>query len=102
MKNQKQKDTYAMLKYTNAHLLGTFRNDLGQFMEFYEHPNYGEEAPIFVAFPNYDAAMNSQFFDLEDMTATYHSIGMFLDSKDEDMDYVPRFLDGEIKFKYEL
>jgi len=92
----------AFLKENNATILGDFRNDLGQYMEFYEHPIYGDEADVIVAFPNYDAAFGTGFYDLEDMTATYHSIGMFLDSKNEDMDYVPRFLNGEMLLKYEL
>ena len=41
------------------------------------------------------------------MTATYHSIGMFTDEPDEDMDYVPYLFDVlskglTMKLKYEL
>lgn len=95
------KELFEFLKETNATRLGDFRNDLGQYMEFYEHPIHGDEADVIVAFPNYDAAFGTGFYDLEDMTATYHSIGMFLDSKNEDMGYVPRFLDGKMLLKFE-
>ena len=92
---------FAFLKENNATCYGNHRNDLGQVVEFYEHPIHGDEADILALFPNYGVAFGTGFFDLEDMTATYHSIGMFLDSKDEDMDYVPRFLNGELVFKFE-
>lgn len=95
------KELFEFLKETNATILGDFRNDLGQYMEFYEHPIYGEDADVLVLFPNYGVAFSTGFFDLEDMTTTYHSIGMFLDSKNEDMDYVPRFLDGKMLLKFE-
>lgn len=76
-------------------------------MEFYEHPFKGEDANVIVAFPDFGVAYNSAFYDLEDMTATYHSIGMFMDDADEDMDYVPYLFDVldeglTMKFKYEL
>ena len=102
MRDLTTKDAFEFLKNHNATCLGNHRNDLGQVMEFYEHPIYGDESPIYVLFPNYEVAFNSGYFDLEDMTATYHSIGMFLNEKDEDMGYVPRFLDGKMIFKFEV
>ena len=92
---------YTFLLENKATCYGKHRNDLGQVVEFYEHPIHGEDSDVLALFPNYGVAFSTGFFDLEDMTATYHSIGMFLDSKDEDMDYVPRFLNGELVFKFE-
>jgi len=99
MKNPQK--LYKFLKDNNATCYGKHRNDLGQVVEFYEHPIHGEDSDVLALFPNYGVAFSTGFFDTEDMTATYHSIGMFLDSKDEDMDYVPRFLNGELVFKFE-
>lgn len=98
---------FRFLVENNATCLGNNTNDMLQYMEFYEHPFEGEDANVIVAFPKYGVAFNSYFFDLEDMTATYHSIGFFTDEPDEDMDYVPYLFDvlGEglkMKFKYEL
>jgi hypothetical protein len=92
---------YTFLLENKATCYGKHRNDLGQVVEFYEHPIHGEDSDVLALFPNYGVAFSTGFFDTEDMTATYHSIGMFLDSKDEDMDYVPRFLNGELVFKFE-
>lgn len=100
MKNPQK--LYTFLLESGATRLGNHRNDLGQVIEFYEHPIYGDEADILALFPNYGVAFGTGFFDLQDMTATYHSIGMFLDSKDEDMGYVPRLIDGEMVLKFEL
>ena len=98
---------FRFLVETNATCLGNNTNDMLQYMEFYEHPIEGEDANVIVAFPKHGVAFNSDFFDLEDMTATYHDIGFFLDEPNEDMDYVPYLFDvlGEglkMKFKYEL
>lgn len=100
-KKMTPQERYQMLIDSKATCLGNFRNDLGQMMEFYEHPIHGDRANVLVLFPNYGVAFNSTFFDLEDMTATYHSVGLFMNEPDGDMDYVPRFLDGELVFKYE-
>ena len=70
--------------------------------------------PFLISFPHVFAEGDhtssspwGTFYDLEDMTATYHSIGMFMDEPDEDMDYVPYLFDVldegfTMKFKYEL
>lgn len=107
MKNVTPQERFQMLIDSKATCLGNFRNDLGQMMEFYEHPTLGDEANVLVMFPEFKVAYNSTFYDLEDMTATYHSIGMFMDEPDEDMDYVPYLFDVldegfTMKFKYEL
>jgi hypothetical protein len=94
-------ELYKFLLDGGATCLGNHRNDLGQVVEFYEHPIHGDEADILALFPNYGVAFGTGFFDLEDMTATYHSIGMFLENKDEDMGYVPRLVDGDMVFKFE-
>ena len=98
---------FRFLVENNADCLGSHTNDMGQQMLFFEHPFKGEDANVIVAFPEFKVAFNSAFFDLEEITATYHSIGMFKDEPDEDMDYVPYLFDVldeglTMKFKYEL
>ena len=98
---------FDFLRMNDADCLGSHINDMGQQMLFFEHPMEGDMANVIVAFPEFKVAFNSDFFDLEDMTATYHDIGMFLDEPNEDMDYVPYLFDVldkglTMKFKYEL
>ena len=100
-------ELFRFLVENNADCLGNKTNDMLQYMEFYEHPFEGEDANVIVAFPKYGVAFNSNFFDLDDMTATYHDIGFFTDEPNEDMDYVPYLFDVldkglTMKFKYEL
>ena len=99
---KKEEKLYTFLYENNATCLGNHRNDLGQMIEFYEHPIFGDGADILAVFPDEKVAFGTGMYDLEDMTMTYHSIGMFLDKKDEDSDYVPRLVDGEMLLKYEL
>lgn len=76
----------------NPDKYGEFTNELGQKIEFYEHPFYGDEAPVILVFPEHELAFDSDFFDIEDMT--YQEEGV-------DMDYVPRLVDGECLMKFE-
>lgn len=84
-----------------------FKNDLGQRITFYEDPTLGEDSCIWVAFPDYEVAFLSTFYDLQDMT---FKVGDYFSpevcrkegwSFGDDMDYVPRLVDGEMKLKYE-
>lgn len=98
---------FRLLTEYKADCLGSHVNDMGQHMLFFEHPLEGEMGEIVVAFPEFKVAYNSGFYDLEDMTSTYHSIGMFTTEPDEDMDYVPYLFDVldkglTMKFKFEL
>lgn len=98
---------FNFLMLNDADCLGSHINDMGQQMLFFEHPLEGEDANVIVAFPEFKVAYNSGFYDLEDMTSTYHSIGMFTTEPDEDMDYVPYLFDVldkglTMKFKFEL
>jgi len=76
-----------------------FKNDLGQRITFYEDPTLGEDSCIWVAFPDYEVAFLSSFYDLDDMTAKLGSVFTPAHcikngwSTDDDMDYVPRVME---------
>ena len=84
-----------------------FKNDLGQRITFYEDPTLGEEGCVWVAFPDYSVAFRSTFYDLNDMTAKVGSVFSPAEcikngwSTDEDMDYVPRLIDGAMLLKFD-
>jgi len=84
-----------------------FKNDLGQRITFYEDPTLGEDGCVWVSFPDYSVAFRSTFYDLDDMTAKLVSIFSPAEcikngwSTDEDMDYVPRLVDGAMVLKFE-
>lgn len=84
-----------------------FKNDLGQRITFYEDPTLGEDGCIWVAFPDYGVAFLSHFFETDEMTSKVGSVFSLAEcikngwSTDEDMDYVPRLVDGEMKLNYE-
>ena len=84
-----------------------FKNDLGQRITFFEDPILGEDGKVWVAFRDYSVAFRSDFYDLDDMTAKVGSIFSPAEcikngwSTDEDMDYVPRLIDGEMLLKFE-
>ena len=84
-----------------------FKNNLGQRITFYEDPTLGEDGCVWVAFPDYSVAFRSTFYELDDMTSKVGSVFTFLDciengwSEDDDMDYVPRLIDGEMWLKFE-
>lgn len=63
-------------------------NSRNQVALFLEHPTRGDEATIIVAFPEFKAAFDSEFWDLEDMT------------KNED--YEPILHDGKLWFAFEF
>jgi hypothetical protein len=84
-----------------------FKNDLGQRIKFYEDPTLGDDSAVWVAFPEHGVAFLSDFFETDDMTAKVGNVfsaevciknGW---STDEDMDYVPRLIDGEMWLKFE-
>ena len=84
-----------------------FKNDLGQRITFFEDPTIGDEGFVWVAVPEHSVAFRSNFFETDDMTA---KIGQVFSpdvcitngwSTDEDMDYVPRLIDGAMLLKFE-
>lgn len=72
----------------NPTIYGSIQNDMGQEIEFVEHPLMGDEAPIICLCREDEVAAESEFFDLCDLT--------------RGGDYTPFFIDGQLKMRYEL
>jgi hypothetical protein len=81
-----QKLNYQKLIDAKAYELGTWTNSLKQEVVFLEHPYAGDEYPVIISFPKYDAAFNSEFFEVPDMQG----------------DYEPFYKNGKLVFAYEL
>jgi len=79
---------YNWLVDMNPTIYGSTVNDMGQTIEFVEHPLKGDEAPIICVCHELEVAALSDFFDTDDM----------IDGRD----YMPFFIDGQLKLKYEL
>lgn len=62
-----KKLNYTKLMANDASVLGEKTNYLNQKVVFLEHPSYGDEYPVIVAFPEHGVAFNSEFYDIEDM-----------------------------------
>jgi hypothetical protein len=69
--------------------LGEIKNNLGQLIEFYEHPTRGDEYPVIAVCHNLQLAASTDFFEIDDMTASYE-------------DYRPMFVEGELRMGYEF
>jgi hypothetical protein len=101
------KDLFNLCVDGGASVLGKFENDRGQRIRFYEHPIYGDESPVIVAFIDYGVAFNSTFYDLHDMTQkncdviSVEKCIEFGFNPNADSDYVPRYADGYMFLKYE-
>ena len=67
---------------------GSTVNDMGQIIEFVEHPLKGDESPVICVCHELEVASLSDFFDIDDMM--------------NGRDYTPSFIDGQLKLKYEL
>ena len=84
-----------------------FKNDLGQRITFFEDPTLGDEGCVWVAFPEHSVAFRSDFYETDDMTLKTGDVFSFLEcvenrwSPDEDMDYVPRLIDGKMLLKFD-
>lgn len=74
---------YAKLMEHNPTSFGTMTNSLGQEIEFFEHPIYGDGAPVICACHELKKAADSDFFETDDMEA-------------EGGDYEPSFQDGKL------
>lgn len=66
-----QKINFHELLKKNPTEIGFIINKLGQGVIFYEHPSAGDLSPIIAAFPNYQLAYLTDFFDLDDMIADH-------------------------------
>jgi hypothetical protein len=65
-----------MLNYTklmshNPTSLGKMMNDKGQQIEFFEHPTRGDEYPVIAVLHETQQAGNTEFYELDDMTAEH-------------------------------
>lgn len=73
----------------NLTLYDEMTNEMGQRVEFYEHPIYGDEHPVIIIFPDERVAYDSDFFETDDMM-------------NEDGDYRPFFYHSKLTLGYEL
>jgi hypothetical protein len=62
---------YTKLMALNPTKYGEMTNSQGQLIEFYEHPLKGDEFPVIAVSHVHQLAANTEFFDLEDMTALH-------------------------------
>lgn len=67
---------YTKLNYTklmshNPTSFGKMMNDKGQQIEFFEHPTRGDEYPIIAVLHETQQAGNTEFYELDDMTADH-------------------------------
>lgn len=74
---------YTKLMSQNPTKYGSMMNDLGQLIDFYEHPVLGDEAQVIAVNDELQLASYTGFYDLDDMTA-------------EHGEYQPSFVNGEL------
>lgn len=74
---------YARLMKLEPFKYGSMMNDMGQQIDFYEHPLRGEEAEVIAVSHEMQLAEYTGFYELDDMTA-------------EHGEYQPAFIDGEL------
>lgn len=74
---------YTKLMSQNPTKYGSMMNDLGQLIDFYEHPILGDEAQVIAVNDELQLASYTGFYDLDDMTA-------------EHGEYQPSFVNGEL------
>jgi hypothetical protein len=85
----KLKINYEKLIRLKPFELGEMINSKGQVITFLEHPFLGDSSEVIVVCKELKIAEYSQFFEIDDMEY-------------ENSDYEPIFVDGELKYKYEL
>lgn len=79
---------YTDLVADNAYAYASFTNSQGDEVVLMEHPKYGEEVPVLVAFPKQDKAFCSDFHDTFEL--------------EDGGEYEPCLVEGELKMKWEL
>ena len=57
---------YGILMAQNPTLLHTMVNQLGQEIEYYEHPTYGDTYPVIAVLHSAEQAKLTDFYDTED------------------------------------
>lgn len=80
---------YAKLMNANPTKYGEIINNQGQLIEFYENPQYGQDAPVIAVCHALQVACKTDFFELDDMIA-------------EHGEYTPIFIDGAIHYGYQF
>jgi hypothetical protein len=80
---------YLKLMEKNPTKYGEIKNNLGQLIVFYEHPVKGDESPVIAVCHELKLAEVTDFYELDDMTAT-------------EEDYRPMFVDGALRMGYEF
>jgi hypothetical protein len=82
----------------NPYRLGGMTNAIGQKVEFFEHPIFGEDASIIAVFDN-EIAFSTGFHDLDDMIPREVEIRGEIIRVD---DYEPFMVEGQLKFGFEM
>ena len=80
---------YSNLMETNPTKYGEIINKKNQLIEFYEHPRYGEDAPVIAVCHSLKIASSTDFYELDDMTSIFE-------------DYRPMFIEGVLRYGYEF
>jgi hypothetical protein len=62
---------YTKLMSLNPTELGVMTNDKGQVITFIEHPTRGDEFPVIAVHHETQQAGNTEFYELDDMTAEH-------------------------------
>jgi len=81
---------YEFLTENKAFVLGEMMNELDQKVVFMEHPIYGDEHEVIVAFPDHELAFDSGFMDCHDM------------SNPDSKEYRPFFVDSTFMLGFEI
>lgn len=68
--------------------IGSVINQLGQVITFVEHPLLGDEYPVIAVFHEFEMAVNTEFFDMDDMYSG--------------SEYLPVYRDGEVKCAWDF
>lgn len=69
-------------------IIGSVINQLGQVITFIEHPVLGDEYPVIAVFHEFEIAVNTEFFDMDDMYPG--------------SEYLPVYRDGEVKCAWDF
>lgn len=69
-------------------IIGSVINQLGQVITFVEHPLWGDEYPVIAVFHEFEMAVNTEFFDMDDMYTG--------------SEYLPVYRDGEVKCAWDF
>jgi len=89
-KEKTPKEYYDFVVSKDAFVYGTIMNELYQRVQFIEHPIYGDEHEVIVAFPDHKVAFDSGFWDCDDMRS------------ETSTDYRPFLDDGKLKLGFEI